>query len=64
MCGCKSQKRADSVIRPYKVQRRMQGCTVSERCCLRAIIKISCGAASEVLPAKIFSCFLSKNTLY
>ena len=36
--------RADRVVRPYKVQRRTQGCTVSVGCCLTAIIKIACGA--------------------
>ena len=35
---------ADRVVRPYKVQRRTQGCTVSVGYCLTAIIKIACGA--------------------
>ena len=44
--GCRGnrKKRADRVVRPYKVQRRTQGCTVSVGCCLTAIIKIACGA--------------------
>ena len=35
---------ADRVVRPYKVQRKIEGCTVPVKWCLTAIIKIACGA--------------------
>ena len=44
LCRGKSEKRADRVVRPYKVQQKIEGCTVSVRYCLTAIIKIACGA--------------------
>ena len=44
LCRGKSEKRADRVVRPYKVQQKIECCTVSVRYCLPAIIKIACGA--------------------
>ena len=43
-CGGNRKKRADRVVRPYKVQRKIEGCTVPVKWCLTAIIKIACGA--------------------
>ena len=42
-CGGRSEERADRVVRPYKVQHKIKGCTVSAGKHMTAIIKIACG---------------------